>query len=101
MSARSYLDWNATAPIRQEAKAAFAAALSCVGNPSSVHAEGRAARALVEAAREQVANLVGAIAGNVIFTSSGTEANMLALTGGLILRRWRQQSQRRRGPWSR
>src|SRR5215469_10426670 len=80
MSARSYLDWNATAPMREEAKAAFAAALSRVGNPSSVHAEGRAARALVETAREAVAGLVGAIAGNVIFTSSGTVANMLALT---------------------
>jgi cysteine desulfurase len=54
--------------------------LSRVGNPSSVHAEGRAARALVEAAREQVAALVGAQAGNVVFTASGTEANMLALT---------------------
>jgi cysteine desulfurase len=80
MSARSYLDWNATAPMRAEAKAAFAAAASHFGNPSSVHAEGRAARGLIEAAREHVAGLVGAIAGNVIFTSSGTEANMLALT---------------------
>jgi cysteine desulfurase len=80
MSSRSYLDWNATAPMRPEAKAAFAAAASHVGNPSSVHAEGRAARAVIEAAREEVAGLVGAMAGNVIFTSSGTEANMLALT---------------------
>jgi len=80
MSVRSYLDWNATAPMREEAKAAFAATLSRVGNPSSVHAEGRAARALIEAAREQVAALVGAQPGNVVFTASGTEANMLALT---------------------
>jgi cysteine desulfurase len=80
MSVRSYLDWNATAPMREEAKAVFAAALSRVGNPSSVHAEGRAARALIEAAREQVAVLVGARAGDVFFTASGTEANMLALT---------------------
>ena len=80
MSVRSYLDWNATAPMREEAKAAFAAALSLVGNPSSVHAEGRAARAPIEAAREQVAALVGAQPGNVVFTASGTEANMLALT---------------------
>ncbi len=80
MSARSYLDWNATAPMREEAKAAFAAAISLAGNPSSVHAEGRAARALIEAARDQVAALVGALPGNVFFTSSGTEANMLALT---------------------
>jgi len=48
MSARSYLDWNATAPMREEAKVAFAAAISLAGNPSSVHAEGRAARALIE-----------------------------------------------------
>ena len=80
MSARSYLDWNATAPMREEAKAAFTAAVSRVGNPSSVHAEGRAARALIETAREQVAALVGAQPGNVVFTASGTEANMLALT---------------------
>jgi cysteine desulfurase len=80
MATRSYLDWNATAPMREEAKAAFAAALSLVGNPSSVHAEGRAARVLVEAAREQVAALVGAQPTNVFFTASGTEANMLALT---------------------
>jgi cysteine desulfurase len=79
MSARSYLDWNATAPMREEAKAAFTAAVSRVGNPSSVHAEGRAARALIETAREQVAALVGAQPGNVVFTASGTEANMLAL----------------------
>jgi cysteine desulfurase len=80
MSARSYLDWNATAPMREEAKAALTAALSLAGNPSSVHAEGRAARVLVETAREQVAALVGALSGNVLFTSSGTEANVLALT---------------------
>ena len=79
MSARSYLDWNATAPMREEAKAAFTAAVSRVGNPSSVHAEGRAARALIETAREQVAALVGAQPGNVVFTASGTEANMLTL----------------------
>ena len=80
MSARSYLDWNATAPMREEAKAAYTAAVSRVGNPSSVHAEGRAARALLETARERVAALVGAQPGNVVFTASGTEANMLALT---------------------
>src|SRR5205823_5704453 len=50
---------------------------------SSVHAEGRAARALIEAAREEVAALVGALPGNVVFTSSGTEANMLALTSAI------------------
>jgi cysteine desulfurase len=77
---RSYFDWNATAPLRPQAAAALAQALAVAGNPSSVHAEGRAARRLVERAREQVAALVGAEPGNVFFTSGGTEANMLALT---------------------
>ena len=80
MSERSYLDWNATAPMREEAKKAFVEALAVAGNPSSVHAEGRAARRLVEAAREEVAALVSAQPGDVFFTSSGTEANMLGLT---------------------
>jgi len=80
MVQRTYLDWNATAPLRKEAQRAFAEALSATGNPSSVHAEGRAARRLIEEARAQVAELVGAEPGNVIFTSSGTEANALALT---------------------
>ena len=80
MAQRSYFDWNATTPLRPEAMAAFAGAMSVVGNPSSVHAEGRAARRLVERAREQVADLVGARPADVIFTGSGTEANMLALT---------------------
>ena len=77
---RIYLDWNATAPLREEARRAFADALGAIGNPSSVHAEGRAARRLVEHARAQVAELVGAEPANVIFTSGGTEANALALT---------------------
>ena len=68
MSERVYLDWNATAPMRPEAHAAFTAALDIWGNPSSVHAEGRAARRLVEEARERVAVLVGAEPQNVIFT---------------------------------
>ncbi|MEZ5788780.1 MAG: cysteine desulfurase family protein [Xanthobacteraceae bacterium] len=80
MSDRAYLDWNATAPLRPEARAAMAAAFDWVGNPSSTHAEGRAARHLVEEAREKVAALVGAEPRNVIFTSGGTEANALALT---------------------
>jgi cysteine desulfurase len=79
MTERTYLDWNATAPLRPEARAAVYAALDVIGNPSSVHAEGRAARHLIERAREQVAALVGAQARNVVFTSGGTEANMLAL----------------------
>ncbi|HEX9324284.1 MAG TPA: aminotransferase class V-fold PLP-dependent enzyme, partial [Xanthobacteraceae bacterium] len=78
--ARVYLDWNATAPLRPQARAAMIAACELRGNPSSVHAEGRAARALVEGARAEVAALVGAEARRVIFTSGATEANMLALT---------------------
>ena len=80
MTQRCYLDWNATTPLRPEAAAALADALAVTGNPSSVHEEGRAARRLVEAARAEVAALVGARPADVIFTGSGTEANMLALT---------------------
>src|SRR5437773_855160 len=80
MGERVYLDWNATAPLRPEARAAMVAAFDVCGNPSSVHEEGRAARRLVEDAREQVAALVGAKPRNVVFTSGGTEANMLALS---------------------
>lgn len=80
MSERTYFDWNATAPLRDEARAAMVTALGVTGNASSVHAEGRAARRLVEQAREQVAGLVGAEAKDVTFTSGATEANMLALT---------------------
>ena len=87
MAERSYFDWNATAPLRDEARAAVAAALAVPGNPSSVHAEGRAARRLVETAREEVAALVGARPGDVFFTSSGTEANMLALTPAIEVAR--------------
>ena len=83
MDNRLYLDWNATAPLRPEAHSATLAAFDATGNPSSVHAEGRAARALVERAREQVAALAGAEPRNVVFTSGGTEANMLALTPGV------------------
>ncbi|HZZ68655.1 MAG TPA: aminotransferase class V-fold PLP-dependent enzyme, partial [Phenylobacterium sp.] len=74
-----YLDHNATAVVRPEARAAMAHALEHVGNPSSIHAAGRAARALVETAREQVAALIAAPASTVIFTSGGTEANALAI----------------------
>ena len=79
-ASRVYLDWNATAPLRPEARAATLAAMDFVGNPSSVHAEGRAARAIVETARRQVARLVGAEPQNVIFTSGATEAAAMALT---------------------
>jgi cysteine desulfurase len=80
MTDRVYFDWNATAPLRREARGAMLAALDVVGNPSSVHAEGRSARRLIEEARAEVAALVGGEPRNVTFTSGGTEANMLALT---------------------
>jgi len=80
MAERAYFDWNATAPLRPEARSAMLAALETVGNASSVHADGRAARRLVEEARAQVAALVGAEPRNVIFIAGGTEANNLALT---------------------
>jgi cysteine desulfurase len=80
MAERIYFDWNATAPLRPQARDALQAALALTGNPSSVHAEGRAARRLVEEARGAVAALVGARPTDVIFTASGTEANALALT---------------------
>ena len=77
---RVYLDHNATSPLRRAARAAMAETLSLVGNASSVHAEGRAARAKVEAGREQVAALFGADPRSVIFTSGATEANTLVLS---------------------
>ena len=83
MADRVYLDWNATAPLRREAREAMTAAMDLSGNPSSVHAEGRQARKLVEDARIAIAGAVGALPRNVIFTSGGTEANALALTPGL------------------
>lgn len=82
MNQRSYLDYNATAPLRDEVRTAAAEALTLDGNPSSVHEEGRRARAAVEAARAKVAALVGARPEDVIFTSGGTEANALALAQG-------------------
>ena len=83
MPTRVYLDWNATTPLRSEARAAMVAAFDLVGNPSSVHAEGREARRLVEEARSTLASAVGALPRNVVFTSAGTEANALALSPGL------------------
>jgi len=82
MSQPVYLDCNATAPLREEAQRAVTRALSAGGNPSSVHALGRAARRTVEDAREQVRILVNAPENaQVVFTSGGTEANALALIG--------------------
>jgi cysteine desulfurase len=83
MTDRVYLDWNATTPLRPEAREAMTAAWDLCGNPSSVHAEGRHARRLVEEARGTIAGAVGAAGRNVIFASGGTEANALALTPGL------------------
>ena len=75
---RVYLDHNATTPLRPEARAAMIAAMDVVGNPSSVHSEGRAAKALIERAREQVAEAFGADGADVIFTSGATEAAAMA-----------------------
>jgi cysteine desulfurase len=83
MPDRIYLDWNATTPLRPEARAAMAAVWELCGNPSSVHAEGRRARRLVEDARAIIVGAVGALPRNLVFTSGGTEANALALTPGL------------------
>ena len=85
MSGRVYLDWNATTPLRAEARAAMLAAMDVLGNPSSVHAEGRAAKALMEKARGQVAAALGAEGADVVFTSGATEAAALACAGrGLV-----------------
>jgi cysteine desulfurase len=77
---RTYLDWNATAPLSEPARAAMLEALRLPGNASSVHGEGRAARAALEKARRQVAALVGAEPAHVTFTSGATEAANHVLT---------------------
>src|SRR3954469_21366516 len=77
----AYLDHNATSPLRPAALDAMVEALRAGGNPSSVHRAGRAARTRVDLARRQVASLVGARPAEVVFTSGGTEANNMALTG--------------------
>ena len=82
------MDYNATAPLRSEAREAVIAASYMVGNPSSVHAEGRAARALIDQARRDVGDLIGAAAASVTFTGSGSEANVTVLTP-----HWDQQGQ--------
>ena len=83
MTDRVYLDWNATTPLRDEARRAIADALDLSGNASSVHAEGREARKWIERARAAVALAAGAVPRSVVFTSGGTEANALALARGL------------------
>ena len=82
---RLYLDWNATTPLRPEAKAAMVAAMEVVGNPSSVHAEGRAAKGLLEKSRTKIAEALGAEGADIVFTSGATEAASLACAGrGLV-----------------
>ena len=81
MKPRLYLDWNATTPLRPEARAAMIAAMDVVGNPSSVHAEGRAAKALIEKARAQIATALGADGADIVFTSGATEGAALACAG--------------------
>lgn len=81
--ARIYADYNATAPLRPEAKAALLRALDLTGNPSSVHGEGRKARSVVEGAREAVAAAIGACRDDIAFTSGGTEAVQAPLRGVL------------------
>jgi len=84
---RAYLDYNATAPLRLAARAATCAAMEALGNPSSIHAEGRAARMLLEEARARLAAGIGAAPQNIVFTSSATEAANLALTPEVYLGR--------------
>jgi cysteine desulfurase len=79
---RIYFDDNASAPLVGEARAAMLAALDLTGNPSSVHAEGRRLREVIEAARFHVARLVGARVADVVFTSGATEANATVLNSG-------------------
>ena len=82
-----YLDYAASAPLRAEALAAMLPLLERpAANPSSQHAQGRAARAAVETAREQLAALVGAAPSEVVFTSGGTEADNLAVKGAVLVR---------------
>ncbi|WP_172331262.1 cysteine desulfurase family protein [Mangrovicoccus sp. HB161399] len=82
---RAYLDWNATTPLRPEAREAMVAAMDVTGNPSSVHADGRAAKGLVERARGQIAEALGALSADIVFVSGSTEAAALALEGRDLL----------------
>ena len=83
---RSYLDHNATSTLRPEARAAMTAAMDCTGNASSIHGEGRAARQVLDDARQQVARAVGVIAPMVVFASGGSEANNMVLKGAAVER---------------
>ncbi|WP_417600040.1 cysteine desulfurase family protein [Pararhodobacter oceanensis] len=81
MSGRIYLDWNASAPLRPEARDAMIAAMDVTGNASSIHGEGRAVRGLIEKARAQVSEALGAAGADIVFTSGATEAAALACAG--------------------
>ncbi|HEY0214500.1 MAG TPA: aminotransferase class V-fold PLP-dependent enzyme [Paenirhodobacter sp.] len=81
MMQRLYLDWNATAPIRPEARTAMIEAMDLLGNPSSVHSEGRDAKGVMERARAQIATAIGADGQDIVFTSGATEAAALVLDG--------------------
>ena len=76
---RAYMDWNATAPLHPEAREAMFAAMDAVGNPSSVHAEGRVATGIIEKARKQISDAFGAHTADIAFTSGATEAAALSL----------------------
>lgn len=82
---RVYLDYNATTPLRAEARAAMISAMDVVGNPSSVHGEGRAAKAMIEGARAQIAHAFGAQDAEIVFVASATEAAALAMAGRGLL----------------
>jgi len=81
---RAYMDWNATAPLRPEARDAMIAAMDAVGNPSSVHAEGRVATGIIEKARKQVSDAFGAGSADMAFTSGATEAAALSLAKNTV-----------------
>ena len=81
---RCYLDHNATSPLRPAARRAMLAASEVAGNASSIHAEGRAARKLLDDARDVVAKELGVLPGMVVFTSGGSEANNLAIKGAAV-----------------
>jgi cysteine desulfurase len=83
---RTYLDHNATSPLKPAARHAMAAAFDRPGNASSIHAEGRKARALIDGAREVIARSLGVMPSMVVFTSGGTEANNLAIQGAPVER---------------
>jgi cysteine desulfurase len=79
-----YLDHAATTPILADALSAFTAQASKLGNPSSLHTQGRAARKDLEDARESLAKAAGCLSSEIIFTASGTEANNIALKGAVL-----------------